>query len=68
MNVFAIYAVTEHIADLMAEAADNRTANHVRGTRDAQGRIRRSVASLVSSTRERLNPPVATLTGHPYRG
>lgn len=65
MNVLAIYAVNQHIADLMAEAADARTA---RGSHDGQGHIRSFVASLASRARKGLTPPVPTLSGYPYRG
>jgi hypothetical protein len=60
MNVFAIYAVNEHLADLMAEAKAERLARKPKGPG--------FVASLLAAARRAVTPPsVPVLDGYPYR-
>lgn len=57
MNVLAIYAVNEHLADLMAEADAERM---VRNAKPQPSIIRRIVASLFASRGTAATAPAAS--------
>ena len=59
MNVLAIYAVNEHIADLLAQASDERKA------RARSSQRRGIVASLIDAIRTAKAPATPKLTAYP---
>jgi hypothetical protein len=67
MNVLAIYSVNQHIAELAAEAHAARLARQAHPAHEGHSRIREFVASLVTSARVALTPPLPTLDRYPNR-
>jgi hypothetical protein len=59
MNVLAIYAVNEHIADLMAEASAERKARARRPKRKG------IVASILEAVRATTAPATPKLSAYP---
>ncbi len=59
MNVLAIYAVNEHLADLLAEAASERKA------RARRPKGRGLVASIIDTVRKAKGPAVPKLVSYP---
>lgn len=66
MHVLAIYTVNQHLADLAAEAEAARLARRPHAAHKGHSRIREFAASLVTSARVALTPPVPTLD-YPHR-
>ena len=59
MNVLAIYAINEHIAELMAEASAERAARKPKG--------RGFVASILDAARATKAPSTPKLASYPNR-
>lgn len=68
MHVLAIYAVNEHLADLLAEADNERRARDSRRPQESRrsGSLRDFLASIVETFFEGLTPTSPKLTSYPY--